>query len=81
MWYLEMIKLVTHPNMSLFKQPNQISPQLAKNNEFSSFAKYEMRQRLGIKQAIKESDLEDFKNDGVTQLDEIKVTPTAIDVL
>ena len=40
-----------------------------------------MRQRLGIKQAIKESDLEDFKNDDVAQLDEIKVTPTAIDVL
>ena len=40
-----------------------------------------MRQRLGIKQAIKESDLQDFKCDGVINLDEIKVTPTAIDVL
>ena len=49
-------------------------------NNFSSFIKYEMRKRLGIKQTVKESDLEEFKRDGSNIHSNIEVTRSAIDI-
>ena len=43
--------------------PNQVSP-LLNNNKLSSFNKFQLREKLGIKQLIEESDIEDFKKDG-----------------
>ena len=43
---------------------NQVAPFHKKDNSFLAFNKYSLREKLGIKEIIQESDLEEFKKDG-----------------
>ena len=54
---------------------NQVAPFEKKDSSFSPFNKFKLRERLGIKQFIKESDIEEFKKEGVNT-DHLEPTPT-----
>ena len=43
---------------------NQVTPFKKEDKRFSSFNKFLLRERLGIKQILQESDIEEFKKDG-----------------
>ena len=54
---------------------NQVAPLHKKDNSFSAFNKYQLREQLGIIQFIQESDLEEFKKDG-NDVQHLQPTPT-----
>ena len=54
---------------------NQVAPFEKKDSSFSPFNKFKLRERLGIKQFIKESDIEEFKKDGA-DVQNLQPSPT-----
>ena len=57
------------------RQPNQVTPFKKEDKRFSSFNKFLLRERLGIKQILQESDIEEFKKDGA-DVQNLQPSPT-----